>query len=514
MAEIIRSKGTTDSERYLARLADRTFLNLWSYPNVYRDTFVNGKPAGKELCDLLVVCGDHVIIFSDKNIPWASHKNIEVAWGRWYKRAVKESVRQLRHAKQLITQYPSRIFLDPRCIKALPIKLPPPESMKVHLVAIALGAHQACSDFFNGDSGSFIIRPSLIGDAHHNPSAPHYFPFTIGDIDPDGSFIHVMNDVTLDVIFKELNTITDFTDYLDAKVAFLRSGRLFNTTGEEELLAYYLTHLDGESHGFPNPKKDKHWEQNERLVLDQGFYASMLKNPQYLRRKRADKNSYIWDRLIKAFTDHIIKGTSIIPEGQVFDVANLEIGVRHMAHEPRLARRMYGDQIIEVLGVAHLTDRRFRAMIPSPAKPGNGTAFAFMTLAVPKRKLEGGYQQYRQVRTNILQTYCMAILYKQHHIRRIVGVAMEPPPQPGDSPGSSEDMIMIEQQVWTQEMEDDLEHDCKVYDIMREDRFTTGNMGVTEYPEKENSVISRTPHPGGMNRDQRRAMEARARRRK
>ena len=38
-------------------------LNLWSYPNLFF------RP-GKELCDLLVVCGDEILVFSDKTIAW------------------------------------------------------------------------------------------------------------------------------------------------------------------------------------------------------------------------------------------------------------------------------------------------------------------------------------------------------------------------------------------------------------------------------------------------------------
>ena len=34
--------------------------------------------AGKELCDLLVVCGDDILIFSDKSIKWSSGVNVEV----------------------------------------------------------------------------------------------------------------------------------------------------------------------------------------------------------------------------------------------------------------------------------------------------------------------------------------------------------------------------------------------------------------------------------------------------
>lgn len=65
---IIRSAGSTESERYLAKLADRSFLNLWLYPNLYRSQKLGGVGDGKEVCDLLVVCDAHVLIFSEKDI--------------------------------------------------------------------------------------------------------------------------------------------------------------------------------------------------------------------------------------------------------------------------------------------------------------------------------------------------------------------------------------------------------------------------------------------------------------
>ncbi|ECY1325769.1 TPA: hypothetical protein MZP54_004707, partial [Salmonella enterica] len=69
MKEIVKQDGFNESEKYLADLCSKTFLSLWSYPNVYTD---EGKKSdnsdGKELCDLLVVFNQHVIIFSDKDI--------------------------------------------------------------------------------------------------------------------------------------------------------------------------------------------------------------------------------------------------------------------------------------------------------------------------------------------------------------------------------------------------------------------------------------------------------------
>jgi hypothetical protein len=56
-APVQPAEGVTDAERYLAKLCRRSFLSLWSYPGVFRD-----QGGGKEVCDLLVVFDNHIII--------------------------------------------------------------------------------------------------------------------------------------------------------------------------------------------------------------------------------------------------------------------------------------------------------------------------------------------------------------------------------------------------------------------------------------------------------------------
>jgi hypothetical protein len=111
---------TTLSERYLAKLADRSFLNLWSYPNTFIDKKTGAKGDGKELSDLLVVCDDHILIFSVKEVVWPGGANEQIAWKRWYKRAIAKSVDQIRGADRWIAQFPDRIFLDRQCTQRLP----------------------------------------------------------------------------------------------------------------------------------------------------------------------------------------------------------------------------------------------------------------------------------------------------------------------------------------------------------------------------------------------------------
>lgn len=482
MGKVIRSAGLTESERYLARLADRTFLNLWAYPNLYRDTVVNGRKAGKELCDLLVVCGDHVIIFSDKHVKWPNVTDVNTAWIRWYKRAIEKSVHQIRGAERWLAESPNRLFLDQSCTQPLPILMPPPERRIVTGIVVATGAAEACSHYFNGDSGSFMLRPNLEGEPHFSASAEGYSPFVIGDVDPKGPFIHVFNDVTLDAVMKELDTVTDFTNYLERKAAFVRSGKLLVAAGEEELLAHYVTHMVDGHHDFAIPR-NQHRSPDDRVILDQGSYAEMVKNEQYRRKKEADRSSYLWDRLIEVFTKNMLAGTTIVPDGSPFVLADHEITVRYMAQEPRVVRRMLSNAISGLLSVAHKHHRAFRAVAPPPEKPGAGTGYAFMTLAYPDFKLEGGYEQYRKTRIAMLQAYCMTIAITNHQLKRIIGIAMEPPQK--ELPGAkfSEDMLMLEPpHPMTPEFEREQQRLAKVFDVMRKDRVRATAFHADEYP--------------------------------
>ena len=74
---IERPEGVTDAERSLKRLCDRSFLSLWSHAGIYRDQGKVGKGHGKEVCDLLVVFEDHIIIFSDKDCKYPNTGNAE-----------------------------------------------------------------------------------------------------------------------------------------------------------------------------------------------------------------------------------------------------------------------------------------------------------------------------------------------------------------------------------------------------------------------------------------------------
>ena len=231
-----KSSGTTPTEKYLVALCEKAFLRLWSYPNLFRD-----QGGGKELCDVLIVFDRDIIIFSDKFCTYLDSGDEVKDWTRWFRRSIRDSARQVFGAERWIRHHPNRIFLDLGCTQPLPIDLPSSEDMRLHRVVVARGAGKRCSAFFDGDSGSLMVRSDLVGDVHVNAPAGPFGIFRIGRVDPDRGYVHVFDDENLDILLSELDTVADFVAYLTRKEAFICSGRVVLAPGEEDLLAYYLT---------------------------------------------------------------------------------------------------------------------------------------------------------------------------------------------------------------------------------------------------------------------------------
>jgi hypothetical protein len=227
----------TASEKVLADLCNRSFLSLWSYPSPYQDKGVAKRGEGKELCDLLVIFGNDVIIFSDKSCAYPNTGDSTLDWKRWWKRAVSESVAQINGAERWLRQFPQRIFADNRCTKALDAAIPAAADLRIHRVIVALNARARCQQFFGDGSGSLMIEGSA-----HSGEAPQVL-FRISGAPPGTPFIHVLDDVGLHVLMKERDTVGDFVEYLAKKEEAMSRCHIL-ATGEEDLLAYFLATID------------------------------------------------------------------------------------------------------------------------------------------------------------------------------------------------------------------------------------------------------------------------------
>lgn len=352
----------------------------------------------------------------------------------------------------------------------------------------------------------------LRGAEHTDTKSSFYGPFTIGDVNPSGDFIHVLDDATLLILLNELDTISDLTNYFTKKARFVRSGVRIFAAGEEEMLAEYVRHVDAKGeHEFVR-RDDADWKAGDVACYDEGIYEEHLRDPRYLIRKKADQASYVWDKVIEAFTGPMLAGTTLVPDGGVFVLSDTERAVRFMALENRVMRRAHGDALMGAIRKSKETSRFFRAMIPAPSDENRKTGFFCMLLRYPADlDIPGGYKRYREVRCNMLEAYALGLMDRHRHLERVVGFAIEPPKREGEPLGSSEDIILLEPSSWTDELSAEAERMCAFYDILREGNFRLTQTSVTEYPVSKLPKPN-PPSPAGLNRQQRRVLLAKQRR--
>lgn len=268
------------SEEFVNWVCRQSFLSLWSYASPC------GKK-GKELCDILIVCDPDVIIVSVKDIKLSDPAKSE-SHARWENRAVEGSAKQIYGAERWIGSAKHVIRADGS--EGLPI--PDIATRRIHRLAVAFGA--------NGQVG-----------------------FKIGDFGK--GYIHVLDERSFQILLTELDTVTDFVAYLEAKRALTAKARVL-FEGEENLLALYLHR----NRTFP--------EEPDFLIVESDLWETLVKKPEFSRRNESNRDSYDWDRLIESLGNDILSNNLQIGPG----LADCERGVRVMARENRFSRRVLG----------------------------------------------------------------------------------------------------------------------------------------------------------------------------
>jgi hypothetical protein len=474
MVVIKRGIGFTPSEKNLAAFADKIFLDLWSYPNLF-----NRK--GKELCDLLVVCGDDVLIFSDKSIIWPAAGDINLAWSRWYRRAIERAVAQISGAARYLREYPEELFMDAARKEKFPFALPPPDRRRMHHIAVALGASEACGNYYNKSPGYFPIDSGLKGAEHTDG----FRPFAIGDVQPQGAFVHVFNEPALQLLARELDTVTDFTRYLACREGIMRSGRLLPVAGEHDLLAHYL--LSGgpdEEHHFRRPAGGE-WRPGEILRIPGGTYMSLARQPGYKARKEADQAAYAWDNLIGQFTASILAGEAQGALGQEPKAAQAEEGLRSMALESRLRRRLLGSGVVDAMqkAEAEKADHFARQMLPGAHSVDETVGYVLLILAHHGEAPGDAYTAYRKRRSATLEGYCLNMLLENRALRRTIGIGIDASSKVTGRQGGSEDFYALEVAAWTPELERRAQELKRDFGLLKPDNASRATASVDEFPQ-------------------------------
>jgi hypothetical protein len=432
---IVRADGITAGERLLKSLADHSFLSMWSYSGVYRDQGrSDNKGDGKEVCDLIVVFDDHIIIFSDKDCDFPNTGNPDLDWSRWYKKAIRKATEQIWGAERWILSHPNRLFLDRNCSIPFPIDLPSPANARVHRIVVAHSVSEQCIKEYGGGSGSLMIVPSVVGDMHTLPRKDGGKPFAIGQIDPNRGYVHVFDDTTLRVVLKTLDTVSDFVRYLEKKEHLILSTKLAAAAGEDDLLAFYLENVgvNGE-YDFEVSSRFK------SFAVDEGFWEVFRQSPKRVAQIEANEVSYLWDSLIEASSQHIFAGTSYYQSHP--GLANQERLYRYMAREPRTRRRLLARALLELVEKTPSKMRATRVVLPS--HPGDPH---YIFLLLPEI-IDVAYEKYREARGALLENYCTITKLDFPEAERIIGIATES----GRTVMGSEDFLLFDASNWTNE---------------------------------------------------------------
>ncbi|TBW52564.1 hypothetical protein EZI54_16110 [Marinobacter halodurans] len=299
-------------------------------------------------------------------------------------------------------------------------------------------------------------------------------PFQVGMVNPEKGFVHVLDDVALDTLMRELDTVHDFTTYLSDKEDFVLSGKLGYAAGEEEILGFYLSGSNKDRQpGFYS-------EDSDIVAVDEGLYDYIRSLPQYRRGKEVDANSYFIDRFIEHFGRHAQDKTWHFCNAEDFD--SVTLGIREFASESRIGRRILADAIHEKVRSLKPDQRGVRLLF-SPTTPET----MYVWLVVPVSESFKSYQEYRDYRAGLLIAYCKSAKLLKPERDIVVGVATDPP----GNDGSSEDMVYIDTRQWSEEDYAEAHKVREEFGFFKENSVKETRGTSFQYPIEENKKDQR-----------------------
>jgi hypothetical protein len=463
MPQIEKSEGVTATERSLAALCDRTFLNLWHYPNPY-------KADGKELCDLLVVFESDVFLFFDREsrIFDRIDKDQNILWTRWKRTAVDAQIATAKGAKKYLKNNDNPIYLDANCTKPFPLVFDR-ASARVFKIVVAHGAREACQASSDSNvSGSLAIS--------YGENQSTTWPFFVGldRFDP----VHVFDSENLRIALTELDTVFDFKAYLVAKESAISEHKFLSYCGEEDLIAHYFLNFDekGKRYNIGLPVGAS--KEYDGIIIAEGGWSRFVVSDAYARRKEANRSSYLWDNLLQRTGANALSG-KLLGDDKVFQGKS---AILEMAKEPRVSRRGISDAMMQAIrnfppheGGGIMRNVSF---IPSFFE---GTGYVFLQISV--KNIVDYDNDYRPKRRALLTVACGAAKIKFPSLKKVVGIAIDAPRYAENR--NSEDFALLYCDNWTEE---DRNH---YQEINRELRFFQTNKikiherHISEFPDAE-----------------------------
>lgn len=428
--------GSTPGERKLTRLAEASFFGLWSYASVQRQIRTNGRVLAQEVVDLAVMFGDDLVLFSEKDIAFPKYDDIKVAWGRWFRASVAESVTQLRGASKKMTSGQHPLFLDAKCEHPLPFDLTR-TGIRVHLVAICRNSATPAREYFGKYESKGTVQSStgtLMFHAALREPDMLANPFCTGDFDPSKPFVHVFDEDSIQLLMTELGTGADFIDYLQVREGAIRKQRLASIQGEEDFLSVYLQNENELGFGgFSSPVPKTVVEVAPAVIITEHMWTTHISTAEYQHHQELLRAGQAWKETIGEFSKAIISATVGESQDQGFSIH--ERAVRAMASENRLSRAVLAKLFAEIFRIAHAEAVTVR-VTASVCKPSR----LYIFLLHPRLESHATYDEYRKDRLQWMDLYARCAQVKFPQFAEIVVFATETK----EAFGRSESVVVVE----------------------------------------------------------------------
>ena len=425
---IEKSSGVTATETMLAEFCERSFLKLWSYPNPYKDD-------GHELCDLLAVFGDAVFIFFDREseLPESPDKDPQVLWERWKRNVIDRQVKTAHGAERYIRSG-RPIFLDAKREKPFPVSFDK-DKVVIHKIIVAHGAKEACEraspqniygslaiTYTGTDGGS--TDPFHIEIDRHNP-------------------VHILDSHNMPIVLRELDTVSDFSAYLNEKARASAAFDFLSYCGEEDLLGHYLVNYDAATKRHVIGPKDNDRGKINGVMIGEGEWRDFVQTGVYKNTKNEDRISYFWDRLIQRTCQNSLEGTL----GGNSNIVRGESAIYEMVKEPRFMRRGLSEKMLSAVDRFPDTGSFTRQVTFLPSFEPN-VGYVLLQLRVPEEyRAEADFREKRQA---LLEIACGSAKNKFPNLVKVIGIGIEAPKFSGGT--VAEDFILMPCEVWTNEM--------------------------------------------------------------